>query len=87
MGASVKYTLTGQKLSIDIELPYNSLECITLPENCYKCPNGYMHDCGRNSPFKPEDSVKRPDTCKLKQIDIMKLIQDELSKVVNNVEY
>ncbi|MBO5388622.1 MAG: hypothetical protein J6A59_10860 [Lachnospiraceae bacterium] len=75
------YTDTGQKLDISIELPYNSLTCIKLPEHCMKCPNGYSNDCGRNIPFKPEDYVKRPNTCKLKEVDIRELIEEKLKEL------
>lgn len=85
MPASIKYTNTGQKLSIEVELPYKSFECFTLPENCLHCPNGYMHGCGRNSPFKPEDYEKRPDTCKLKLVNIEELIKRTLEKENKNV--
>lgn len=44
-----------------------------LPSDCHHCPVGYStvpgHPCGRNVPFKPEDSERRPDTCKLRTLD------------------
>lgn len=81
MAAELSYTYTGQKLSIEIELPYESLKCMKLPENCMQCPNGYMHNCGRNVPFKSEDYIKRPDTCRLKEIPIEELIRKELESI------
>lgn len=70
----VKNTDLGQ--SVTIQTKYDDMEVVVFPENCYKCPVGYHHgsECGRNVPWTDVDAQRRPDTCKLKQIDLNKLL-------------
>lgn len=70
----VKNTDLGQ--SVTIQTKYDDMEVVVFPENCYKCPVGYHHgsECGRNVPWTDVDAQRRPDTCKLKQIDLSKLL-------------
>lgn len=84
----IKNTDLGQ--SVTIQTKYDDMEVVVLPESCYECPVGYMSkDCGRNVPWTDEDLQRRPDTCKLKQVDLNKLFkyvdnsdQAELRKMV-----
>lgn len=56
-----------------------------LPSSCYTCPSGFCtipgHPCGRNVPFLPEDSIRRPATCKLRTLE-----QYFADKVLENSE-
>lgn len=75
MGVSMKseFNDTGQQVTVTIQTKYKDMEVIRLPENCYHCPAGFSgsgQDCGRNVPWTDEDAKHRPDTCKLKQIDL-----------------
>lgn len=57
----------GEKITIEIQLKYEDLEVSKLPERCQACPVGFMaHNCGREYPM----SKTRPETCKLKLIDL-----------------
>ena len=64
----------GPKLTIEIQLKYEDLLALKLPENCTRCPIGYNTktngNCGRHVPYEGKDYTKRPDTCKLKQIKV-----------------
>lgn len=64
----------GPKLTIEIQLRYEDLLTLKLPESCTRCPIGFAMksngDCGRNHPLELEDYTERPDTCKLKQLKI-----------------
>lgn len=63
---------TGQKLTIEVQTKYSELECFRMPANCYNCPVGYQdHNCGRNIPWTEADAQKRPETCKLTEIDFL----------------
>ena len=56
----------GEKVTI--QLKYEDLEISKLPESCMECPVGFMsHNCGRKVPLTEE----RPDSCKLKVIQIL----------------
>ena len=60
----------GEKITITttIQLKYEDMEVSQIPESCGKCPIGFMcRDCGREFPLT---SNGRPNTCKLKEIDI-----------------
>lgn len=53
---------------ITIQLKYEDMEVSQFPESCYKCPIGFMRrGCGREVPLTSDG---RPDTCKLKEVDI-----------------
>lgn len=68
---------TGQQVTVVIQTKYSEMEVIRLPENCYHCPAGFSgsdRDCGRNVPWTDEDAKHRPDTCKLKQLDLGELL-------------
>ena len=55
----------GEKITI--QLKYEDLEVSKLPDRCQECPIGFMlHGCGRQYPM----SEARPETCKLKLIDL-----------------
>ena len=55
----------GEKITI--QLKYEDLEVSKLPDKCQACPVGFMsHNCGRQYPM----SEARPETCKLKLIDL-----------------
>lgn len=57
----------GEKITI--QLKYSDLEISKLPDNCNDCPIGFMHqECGREYQM----SETRPETCKLKLIDLDK---------------
>ena len=62
----------GQKLTIEAQTKYAELECFHMPTNCYGCPVGYQdHNCGRNIPWTTVDAQKRPETCRLTEIDFL----------------
>lgn len=71
--------MAGQKITrefnnigekITIQLSYSDMEITKLPESCYECPVGYMcQSCGRTVPLMVDG---RPDTCKLKEVRIIK---------------
>ena len=68
---------TGQQVTVVIQTKYEEHEVIRLPENCYHCPAGFSgngKDCGRNVPWTDEDAKHRPNTCKLKQLDLGELV-------------
>lgn len=77
---NIKWTANGQKLNIEVTIPYSDFKCIELPEHCGICPVAYSCSgkCGRNVPFLPEDNKRRPDSCKLKLIDINEIINNIL---------
>ena len=55
---------------ITIQLKYEDLEVSKLQDNCNDCPIGFMsHNCGKEYPM----SETRPETCKLKLIDLDKI--------------
>lgn len=67
----------GQQVTVVIQTKYQEHEVIRMPENCYRCPVGFSgngNDCGRNVPWTDEDAKHRPDTCKLKQLDLGELL-------------
>lgn len=66
----------GQYITLQARIPYGSLICFEYPESCGSCLAGWCSSgkCGRNVPFQPEDYKRRPDTCKLKKIEIKDLI-------------
>lgn len=66
----------GQYITLQARIPYDSLICFEYPESCGSCPAGWCSSgkCDRNVPFQPEDYKRRPDTCKLKKIEIKDLI-------------
>lgn len=68
----VNYNDKGQEITIKIQLKYEDLEVLELPQSCSKCPVGFSHnaDCGRNVPFEAKDYKVRPRTCKLKRINL-----------------
>ena len=77
-GASVlainkDYTHKGARLNIEftMDYPYDEFMVFEMPVSCLKCPVGFQHDgkCGRNVPFKEEDYIQRPATCKLKKVN------------------
>lgn len=67
----IRYNDIGQEMTIKIQLRYEDLEVFEFPESCYNCPCAFsiLTNCGRNVPFKKEDYMKRPKTCKLKKVD------------------
>lgn len=73
---NVEYNRIGHKMTIEVQLKYEDLKTFTLPECCVKCPVGFMQyaGCGRNVPFADEDYKTRPNTCKLKKIEISDLL-------------
>lgn len=74
---NVSYNDIGQSVTITIQTNYDDLQVIEFPESCYSCPVGFQNDkCGRNYPYKPEDSRKRPDTCKLQKVNLDDLLTD-----------
>lgn len=62
----------GPKITIEIQLKFDELLTSELPESCTNCPVGFSSktDCGRNIPLKMDDYTKRPDACKLKQLNL-----------------
>lgn len=62
----------GPKITIEIQLMYDELLTSELPECCTNCPVGFSSNvnCGRNIPLKMDDYIRRPDTCKLKQLNL-----------------
>lgn len=66
----------GPKITLEIQMCYEDFETLKLPDNCTKCSVGYMKNgCGRNVPFKEEDYVKRPKSCKLKEVTFEEIIK------------
>jgi hypothetical protein len=62
----------GPKITIEIQLRFDEFLTSELPESCTNCPIGFSakNNCGRNIPLKMDDYAKRPDTCKLKQLNL-----------------
>ena len=62
----------GEKVTI--QLKYDDFEVTKLPKDCYNCPVGFMYrGCGREEILS---SGYRPDTCKLKLVDIDKIFNN-----------
>ena len=62
----------GEKITI--QLRYEDLEVTRLPIDCSHCPVGFMrYNCGRKIPLTVG---KRPDTCKLKLVNILEVQND-----------
>lgn len=80
VSTSCRFNDIGQEVTITIQTKYADLEVIKLPENCYRCPTGFCthhegrEDCGRNISWTDEDGQRRPDTCKLKQLDLAEIL-------------
>ena len=72
----VEHNDVGQKITVEIQLRYEDLMVNKLPTSCSACPVGFHHkaDCGRNVPFDKEDLWKRPNTCKLTELNILQLL-------------
>lgn len=66
----------GQYITLQARIPYNSLMCFEYPKSCGECPLGWRSSgkCGRNVPFQLEDFERRPDSCKLRKIELKDLI-------------
>lgn len=81
----LKYTIQdgfsteGNKVSIELILPYSSLETVRNIKNCGQCPVGYMgQGCGRMLELQ---SNGVPSTCRLKRkhlSDLLRLLADSL---------
>ena len=68
----VEYNDIGQKITIQTK--YKDLEVFRFPKSCTNCPAGFMeYNCGRNCPMTKNDHLRRPDTCKLKLINLNQL--------------
>lgn len=77
----------GEVVTIKVVTPFSERKtCGMLPDSCSKCPVGYMNKadsdtepeegkgyCGRNVPWPP---YERPDTCKLQQFSVGKLLTE-----------
>ena len=78
---SVRYNNEGQEITITLQTHYKDLECFKFPESCVKCPVGFSANsiqCGRNPSLTKEDFVRRPNTCRLKKIDVCESIKNLL---------
>lgn len=87
---NTQYNDVGQQVTVTIQIKYKDMEIIRPPENCYRCPVGFSsngQDCGRNVPWTDEDAQHRPDTCKLKQIDLGELLSQMGISTQMTVEY
>ena len=70
------YDNKGAFLKLEVRIPYSSLKTFKLPESCIRCPCAFMdYGCGRNAPFLDEDYIRRPTTCKLKQVSIEEIVR------------
>lgn len=85
-GIRESFCKEGNKISIEIIIPYSSLETVRNIKRCGECPIGYMsHDCGRNIPM---DAGCAPESCKLKKrhlSDLLRFIADSVD-VSNMIE-
>lgn len=67
-----QFNSIGQKLTLELQTDFKDLEVITPPDSCNRCPVGFSCSgrCGRNVPFQPEDYERRPDTCRLQEVQM-----------------
>lgn len=86
LNKNVEYNYVGPCLTISttIQLKYEDYEIFELPTSCIRCPVGfYSTSCGRNVPFKTEDYRSRPETCKLKKVNIEETVAKILEELKN----
>lgn len=86
LNKSIEYNYVGPCLTISttIQLKYEDYEVFELPTSCTSCPVGFCStSCGRNVPLKTEDYRSRPETCKLKKVNIEKAVSKFLEELEN----
>lgn len=78
----------GQIVTLQARVPYGSLLCFEYPKSCTACPSGWCSSgiCGRNVPFKDEDYIRRPSTCKLRKINLLDLVSSEGIRKSTNID-